>query len=165
MIDVADEFGVPSYLFFPPSAAFLGFLLHLQFLHDYEGLDINEFKDSDAELEVPSFANSVPGKAFPSLMIDKESGGPRCFFITREIQTRQGYSASIVRGFPVLREHGKLWCGSNQGDITCVRAQWASLLVVPSPTSPKGKVITSDYENIEQVLPEGFYIGRLELER
>ncbi|RVW82225.1 UDP-glucose flavonoid 3-O-glucosyltransferase 6 [Vitis vinifera] len=83
MIDVADEFGVPSYLFFTSSAAFLGFLLHLQFLHDYEGLDFNEFKDSDAELDVPSFAISVPGKVFPSRMFDKESGGLRCFFITR----------------------------------------------------------------------------------
>ncbi|CBI19988.3 unnamed protein product, partial [Vitis vinifera] len=73
MIDVADEFEVPSYLFFTSSAAFLGFMFHLQFLHDNEGLDFNEFKDSDAELEVPSYANPVPGKVFPSLMFGKEA--------------------------------------------------------------------------------------------
>ncbi|RVW60542.1 UDP-glucose flavonoid 3-O-glucosyltransferase 6 [Vitis vinifera] len=55
MIDVANEFGVPSYLFFTSSAAFLGFVLHLQSLHDHHNLEITEFKDSDAELEVPSF--------------------------------------------------------------------------------------------------------------
>ncbi|CBI23929.3 unnamed protein product, partial [Vitis vinifera] len=73
MTDVADEFEVPSYLFFTSSAAFLGFMFHLQFLHDYEGLDFNEFKDSHAELEVPSYANPVPGKVFPSVMFDKEA--------------------------------------------------------------------------------------------
>ncbi|CBI23868.3 unnamed protein product, partial [Vitis vinifera] len=73
MIDVADEFGVPSYLFFSSGAAVLGFLLHVQFLHDYEGLDINEFKDSDAELDVPTFVNSVPGNVFPAWMFDKET--------------------------------------------------------------------------------------------
>ena len=75
MIDVAGEFGVPSYLFFTSGAAFLGFLFHFQFLHDYAGLDFSEFKDSGAELEVPSYVNSVPGKAFPSMILDREGGG------------------------------------------------------------------------------------------
>ncbi|CBI23921.3 unnamed protein product, partial [Vitis vinifera] len=48
-------------------------MFHLQFLHDYKGLDFNEFKDSDAVLEVPSYVNSVPGKVFPSVMFDKEA--------------------------------------------------------------------------------------------
>ncbi|WKA00093.1 hypothetical protein VitviT2T_018483 [Vitis vinifera] len=75
MIDVADEFGVPSYLFSTSSAASLGFLLHLQFLHDYEGLNLDEFKNSDAELQVPSYANSVPGKVFPTMIFDKGVDG------------------------------------------------------------------------------------------
>ncbi|RVX02544.1 UDP-glycosyltransferase 71E1 [Vitis vinifera] len=84
MIDVADEFGVPSYLFSTSSAASLGFLLHLQFLHDYEGLNLDEFKDSDAELQVPSYANSVPDASAimswlddqpPSSVVSFASGG------------------------------------------------------------------------------------------
>ena len=75
MIDVADEFGLPSYLFFTSSSAFLGFLLRLQSLHDDEGVDVAEFKDSDAEFDVPSFINSVPVRVFPSVILDKESGG------------------------------------------------------------------------------------------
>ncbi|XP_034702704.1 anthocyanidin 3-O-glucosyltransferase 6-like [Vitis riparia] len=210
MIDVADEFGVPSYLFFPPSAAFLGFLLHLRFLHDYEGLDINEFKDSDAELEVSSFANSVPGKAFSSLMIDKESGGAEMLHhhtrrfrhvkgilvntvIELESHAIQSLSESTV---PVVYPVGPILNtrkGSDRGqqDASAIMSwlddQPPSSVVFQCFGSmgsfgadqikeiahalehsghrflwslrqppPKGKVITSDYENIEQVLLEGF---------
>ena len=60
MIDVANEFGVPSYIFYTSTAAFLGFNFHVQFLLDYEGLDLIQFKNSGAELEIPSYANPVP---------------------------------------------------------------------------------------------------------
>ncbi|WKA00096.1 hypothetical protein VitviT2T_018486 [Vitis vinifera] len=210
MIDVADEFGVPSYLFFTSSAAFLGFLLHLQFLHDYEGLDINEFKDSDAELEVPSFANSVPGKAFPSLLTDKESGGTEMFlfqtrrfrqvkgilvntFIELESHAIQSLSCSTV---PVVYPVGPIlntrmgsdggqqdaspimnWlddqppssvvflCFGSMGSFGADQIKEIAHALEHSghrflwslrQPPPEGKMIPSDYENIEQVLPEGF---------
>ena len=103
MIDVADEFGVPSYLFFTSSAAFLGFKFHLQFLHDHEGLDINEFKNSDAELQVPSFANLVPGKVFPSVMFDQEGGGTEMsLYHTRRFRQVKGI---MVNTFVELESH------------------------------------------------------------
>ncbi|KAJ9687284.1 hypothetical protein PVL29_015961 [Vitis rotundifolia] len=103
IVDVANEFGVPSYLFFTSSAAFLGFLFHLQFLHDYEGLDFDDFKDSDAELEVPSFVNSVPGKVFPSMMLDKEGGGAEVsLYHTRRFRQVKGI---MVNTFVELESH------------------------------------------------------------
>ena len=103
MIDVADEFGVPSYLFFTSGAAFLGFMFHLQFLHDHEGLDFNEFKDTDAELEVPSYVNSVPGKVFPSVVLDKEGGGTEMILHhTRRFRQVKG---TIVNTFVELESH------------------------------------------------------------
>ncbi|KAJ9687242.1 hypothetical protein PVL29_015919 [Vitis rotundifolia] len=103
MIDVADEFGVPSYLFFTSSAAFLGFMFHLQFLHDYEDLDFNEFKDSDTELEVPSYANPVPGKVFPPVMFDKERGGAEMLlYHTRRFRRVNGI---MVNTFVELESH------------------------------------------------------------
>ncbi|XP_034701312.1 anthocyanidin 3-O-glucosyltransferase 2-like [Vitis riparia] len=103
MIDVADEFGVPSYLFFTSSAAFLGFMFHFQFLHDYKGLDFNEFKDSDAVLEVPSYVNSVPGKVFPSVMFDKEGGGTEMLLHhTRRFKQVKGI---MVNTFVELESH------------------------------------------------------------
>ncbi|RID63007.1 hypothetical protein BRARA_E02039 [Brassica rapa] len=59
MIDVADEFGVPSYLFYTSNAGFLGLLLHMQFMYDSaeenNKYDMSEFEDSDAELVVPEW--------------------------------------------------------------------------------------------------------------
>ncbi|WCJ32666.1 UDP-glycosyltransferase 71A27 [Euphorbia peplus] len=64
MIDVASEFGVDSYILFPSSAASLGFMLFMQSLNDQQHVDTTMFKDSDTELAVPSFINSVPAKVF-----------------------------------------------------------------------------------------------------
>ncbi|XP_034701425.1 anthocyanidin 3-O-glucosyltransferase 2-like [Vitis riparia] len=211
MIDLADEFGVPSYLFFPSSAAFLGFLLHLQFLHDYEGLNLDEFKDSNAELEVPSYANSVPGKVFPSVMFDKEVNGAelplyhmRRFrqvkgimantFIELESHAIQSFSGSTVPPVypvgPILNT--RMGFGEDQQNASAIMSwlddQPPSSVVflcfgsmgsfgadqikeiahgldhsghrfLWSLRQPplKGKMeLPSDYENIEEVLPEGF---------
>ncbi|KAF2293827.1 hypothetical protein GH714_005087 [Hevea brasiliensis] len=72
MIDVANEFGVPSYIFFPSSAASLGFLLYVQKIHDEEKFDPNELKDSDATLPVPSLVNPFPAKVMPFAILSRE---------------------------------------------------------------------------------------------
>ncbi|GMP54471.1 hypothetical protein CsSME_00019636 [Camellia sinensis var. sinensis] len=70
MIDVANEFGVPTYVFFTSSAAFLGLMFHIDTLQQ----DVTELEDSDAELNVPAYANPVPAKFLPSVLFDKEGG-------------------------------------------------------------------------------------------
>ncbi|CAK7345186.1 unnamed protein product [Dovyalis caffra] len=72
MIDVANEFGVPSYVFFTSGAAFLGLQFYIQALHDEQKVDPTEFKDSDAELALSCLANPLPAKVLPSAVIDKE---------------------------------------------------------------------------------------------
>ncbi|KAF8041604.1 hypothetical protein BT93_A0258 [Corymbia citriodora subsp. variegata] len=73
LIDLANEFGVPSYVFFTSSAAFLGLMLHLQSLQDEHHVNIAEFKDSAGELDFPSFTNLLPTKILPSIVLTKES--------------------------------------------------------------------------------------------
>ena len=194
-----------------PALLFLASCCIWQFLHDYEGLDINEFKDSDAELEVPSFANSVPGKAFPSLMIDKESGWAEMLlhhtrrfrnvkgilvntFIELESHAIQSLSGSTV---PVLYPVGPIlntrmgsdggqqdasaiisWlddqppssvvflCFGSMGSFGADQIKeiahgldhsWHRFLWSLRQPPLKGKMeLPSDYENIEEVLPEGF---------
>ncbi|XP_058007063.1 anthocyanidin 3-O-glucosyltransferase 1-like [Hevea brasiliensis] len=72
MIDVANEFGVPSYIFFSSGAAFLGFMLYVQKIYDEEKFDPTELKDSDAELQVLSLINPFPGRVMPSAMLSKD---------------------------------------------------------------------------------------------
>ena len=103
MIDVANEFGVPSYIFFTCNAAFLGFKLHVQFLHDNEGLDLFQFKNSDAQLEIPSYVNPVPGKVYPSVMFDKEGGFAGMFL--HLARTYRQVKGIMVNTFNELESH------------------------------------------------------------
>ncbi|XP_056172628.1 putative UDP-glucose flavonoid 3-O-glucosyltransferase 3 [Syzygium oleosum] len=75
VIDLADEFGLPSYVFFSSSSAFLGLMLHLQSLQDEHHVDITEFKDSAGELDFPSFMNPLPAKVLPTLVLMKDAVG------------------------------------------------------------------------------------------
>nr|XP_023910842.1 anthocyanidin 3-O-glucosyltransferase 2-like [Quercus suber] len=71
MIDVAHELGVPSYVFFTSSAAFLGFMFYLPKRYDQLG---TEFRESDHESDIPSYVNPVPTSVLPSFVFNKEGG-------------------------------------------------------------------------------------------
>ncbi|XVF71133.1 hypothetical protein PTKIN_Ptkin12aG0011400 [Pterospermum kingtungense] len=66
--DLADEFSVPSYVFYTSGAAFLGFQFHMHAFHDEQKVDIVELKDPDTEFTIPSYVNPVSTKFFPPLM-------------------------------------------------------------------------------------------------
>uniref|UniRef100_A0A5B6YPL1 Glycosyltransferase n=1 Tax=Davidia involucrata TaxID=16924 RepID=A0A5B6YPL1_DAVIN len=105
MIDVANEFGVPSYVFFTSSAAFLGLMFHLQSLQDDQKQDITDFKDSalEAKLFVPSFSNPVPAKVLPSVVLDKEGGGCAMFLANaRRFRETKGI---MINTFAELESH------------------------------------------------------------
>ncbi|XP_034892681.1 anthocyanidin 3-O-glucosyltransferase 6-like [Populus alba] len=72
IIDVANEFGVPSYIFFTSAAAFLGTTLYIQALHDEQKVDPTEFKNSDVELVMPCLASPFPAKVLPSSLLGKD---------------------------------------------------------------------------------------------
>lgn len=75
MIDVADELGLPTYVFCTTGAADLGLMFHLQALRDEQNKDCTEFKDSDAELVVPSFVNPLPAaRVIHGVLFEKEAG-------------------------------------------------------------------------------------------
>ncbi|XP_062106995.1 anthocyanidin 3-O-glucosyltransferase 2-like [Humulus lupulus] len=78
MIDVANEFKVPTYVFFTSSAGFLGLTLHIQAHHDDKdgetNMDTTHFsQDSDAEFSVLGFLNPVPTSVFPGVFFDDAS--------------------------------------------------------------------------------------------
>ncbi|XP_024932651.2 anthocyanidin 3-O-glucosyltransferase 6 [Ziziphus jujuba] len=72
MIDVAQEFEVPTYVFCTVSAAYVSLIFHLQTLGDQRNIDLSGLKtDPDAELVFPGFVNPVPGQILPDLLLDK----------------------------------------------------------------------------------------------
>lgn len=79
MIDVANEFEVPSYVFFASGAAVLGFTLHVQRLRDDFSEDVASYLDKDINLSIPTYFNPVPAKLSPGLLFVKEQDGSNAF--------------------------------------------------------------------------------------
>ncbi|PPD88933.1 hypothetical protein GOBAR_DD14145 [Gossypium barbadense] len=65
--------GVPSYVFYASSAAFLGFQSQALDLQDEQNVNIVELKDSDTEFTIPSYINPVSSKLFPTILLNPES--------------------------------------------------------------------------------------------
>lgn len=102
MIDVANEFGVPTYAFFTSSAGFLGLMLHFQQLREEKVLDTAELKnDLEAELVVPSFSSRVPVKALPDVILD-ESRVDHIFNFFRRLRETKGI---LVNTYAELESH------------------------------------------------------------
>ncbi|KAG7626124.1 UDP-glucuronosyl/UDP-glucosyltransferase [Arabidopsis thaliana x Arabidopsis arenosa] len=90
MIDVANEFGVPSYMFYTSNATFLGLQVHVEYLYDVKNYDVSDLKDSDTtELEVPCLTRPLPVKCFPSVLLTKE-WLPVMFRQTRRFRETKG---------------------------------------------------------------------------
>ncbi|XP_031092470.1 anthocyanidin 3-O-glucosyltransferase 2-like [Ipomoea triloba] len=73
-MDVAEEFGVPTYVFYALGAAMLGLHLHFQSLKDDRGILASEFKDSDPDLNIPTYFKPFPVKLLPSFVLDTTDG-------------------------------------------------------------------------------------------
>ncbi|KAL2482173.1 UDP-glycosyltransferase 71B7 [Forsythia ovata] len=101
MIDVANEFGVPTYVFFTSSAALLGFTFYLQSRSDEQKLDVTECKNSNAELLIPTYINPVPANVFPSKFFDKD-GSAMFFSMARRFRETKGI---MINTFLDLEAH------------------------------------------------------------
>ncbi|OWM81559.1 hypothetical protein CDL15_Pgr007597 [Punica granatum] len=102
MMDVANELQVPTYTFFTCSAAFLGFMFHVQALQD-EGKDLlSEFKGSvNAKLEIPTLINPLLARVFPAFALNEE---PRVWFLdlARRFRETKGI---MINSFKELEPH------------------------------------------------------------
>ncbi|GAB4839303.1 hypothetical protein Ancab_028830 [Ancistrocladus abbreviatus] len=98
MIDIANEFSIPSYLFFTSSAAFLGLTLHLPAHYNQVG---REFTVSDPESIIPSFKNPVPSSVIPTFAFIKAGYSTFLNHATRFGETK----GIIVNTFAELEPH------------------------------------------------------------
>ncbi|ESW14543.1 hypothetical protein PHAVU_008G290200 [Phaseolus vulgaris] len=117
MIDVADEFHVPSLVFFTSGLAFLGLTLHLHTLKEEENA---EFTVSDAEFVTPSFAKPLPKPNLPYMALSKE-WEPVFLAFARGLKKARGI---IVNSFEELESHAA-----------------HSLLNGPQPIYPVGPIL------------------------
>lgn len=102
MIHVAEEFGIPAYVFFPSPASFLGAMLHCQSLHDDHGQDVSELRNSESELLIPSYANPVPPDVLSLVLVDKYQWRTRFLQYSRDYRKAKGV---IVNTFNDLESY------------------------------------------------------------
>lgn len=90
MIDMGNEFGIPSYVFYSSSASFLSFKLFFQSLRDEHNKDITQYRDSDEEFSIPGFVNPVPAKVMPTMMLDANGGSELVMESARQMRQAKG---------------------------------------------------------------------------
>nr|XP_016458911.1 PREDICTED: anthocyanidin 3-O-glucosyltransferase 2-like [Nicotiana tabacum] len=103
-MDVADEFKIPSYVFFTSPAAFLGLMLHFQFLEDECQQDVSLFKNTDSSnlLSFPSYAYPVPPSVLPMVLVDRDTWLGRFLDFARGYRKAKGI---IINTFAELEIH------------------------------------------------------------
>ncbi|KAI5683002.1 hypothetical protein M9H77_04230 [Catharanthus roseus] len=102
MIDVANEFGVPSYVYYTSGAAMLGLVLHFQHLRDDLNEDIIEYKDKDTDFTVPTYINPLHSKVLPSVLFDNEEGSKLFLDQAKRYRETKGI---IINTFLELESH------------------------------------------------------------
>ncbi|GAB2282502.1 hypothetical protein Dimus_017044 [Dionaea muscipula] len=102
MIDVAKELDVPCYIFFTSNASLLSLTFHFQSLRDDHGVDVTEFTDPDARLDVPGFKNRVPCSVLPMVFLDKDRGCDDMLDHARRYRQAKGI---LVNTFTELESH------------------------------------------------------------
>ncbi|KAL3624650.1 hypothetical protein CASFOL_031318 [Castilleja foliolosa] len=90
MIDVAEECGTPAYVFFTSPASFLGAMLHCQTLQDEQNIDVPGLKNSDTDLEIPSFARPVPPNVMSLVLVDERQWLDRFLHYARDYRKAKG---------------------------------------------------------------------------
>nr|GEY15614.1 hypothetical protein [Tanacetum cinerariifolium] len=76
MINVANEFNVPIYVFFTSNAAFLGFILHLKTRCDDQNQDVIELSNSDTVITIPNISIPRLYPVGPILNLNAGAGKP-----------------------------------------------------------------------------------------
>ncbi|CAH9120830.1 unnamed protein product [Cuscuta epithymum] len=114
MMDLADEFGIPAYVYYTSGAAMLGLHLHLRRLKDDYGKDVTEFKESDPDLEIPTYSKPFPVKLLPAVTLDKTDGVADLFSdIAKRIRGAKGILVNTfleleVHALEFLRQEGRV---------------------------------------------------------
>ncbi|PON49399.1 UDP-glucuronosyl/UDP-glucosyltransferase [Trema orientale] len=99
MIDVANELGLPSYMFMTSNPGFLSLMLYLPTRHNQIS---SEFDVSDFELTLPAFRNPVPSSVLPWPVFCKDGGYSAYVKLAQRFSETKGI---IVNSFAELESH------------------------------------------------------------
>ncbi|KAJ9558552.1 hypothetical protein OSB04_013166 [Centaurea solstitialis] len=161
MMDVADEFGVPTYIFFTSNAAFLGFNLCIQIICESGNKGVAEFSDPEADWKthaIESFLsldNDFPTvyPVGPVLNLDSIAVNPQDSDLSGWLDGQQPSSVVFL-------------CFGSAGSFDEVQVKEIAHAIERSghpfvwslrrPSQPEQGINLGDYEDPGVVLPEGF---------
>ncbi|KAL8196050.1 hypothetical protein R6Q57_025050 [Mikania cordata] len=98
---VANEFNVPTNVFFTSNAAFLGFKMFIQTLSEDMNQDVVALSNTDIVMSVPSFVKPLPTKVFWSILQTREG----LEFALSSARKLKKVNAIIVNTFLELETH------------------------------------------------------------
>ncbi|KAM6578205.1 hypothetical protein CsatB_030042 [Cannabis sativa] len=101
MMDVANELGLPSYMFMPSNIGFLSSMLYLATRHDQISSELKESNPNEYSLK--GFHNPVPWSALPQAYFCKDGGYSACVKMAQRFRETKGI---IVNSFEGLEAHG-----------------------------------------------------------
>ena len=96
---MANELGLPSYLFLTTGAGLLGLMLYLPTRHAQISTELDV---SDLDLELPSFANPVPVRVLPEGVTNKHGGYATYIELAQRLREVKGI---IVNTFAELEPY------------------------------------------------------------
>ncbi|KAI5583321.1 hypothetical protein BDE02_06G006200 [Populus trichocarpa] len=101
MVDVGNDFGLRSYVFFTSGVGYLSLLFSMQTMKDEQNVDSTQFKDSETELVISSFAKPIPARVLPSMFLNKDVVPGFLNFARKYKQTK----GIVVNTFLELESH------------------------------------------------------------
>ena len=99
LVGMANELGLPSYLFLTTGAGLLGLMLYLPTRHAQISTELDV---SDLDLELPSFANPVPVRVLPEGVTNKHGGYATYIELAQRLREVKGI---IVNTFAELEPY------------------------------------------------------------
>ncbi|EPS62890.1 hypothetical protein M569_11899 [Genlisea aurea] len=102
MIDVAEAFSVPAYVFFTSGASFLGLMIQLHRLIWEQKLDLMEIKNAVEKDSVPSYETPFPARVLPKGTFWLPDG-PKFYGLTEDFKRARGI---LINTFLELETHG-----------------------------------------------------------
>ncbi|GMN23791.1 hypothetical protein TIFTF001_000266 [Ficus carica] len=99
LMDVANELGLPSYMFFTSNLGLLGLMLYLPTRHEQISF---ELKDSSPDVILSGFVNPVPASVLPSPVFDKDGGYITYIKLAQRFRETKGI---IVNSFTEMESH------------------------------------------------------------
>ncbi|KAL4368373.1 hypothetical protein GQ457_05G005050 [Hibiscus cannabinus] len=189
LVDLANEFGVPNYAFFTSGAGFLGFLFYTQALHDEQKIEFGELKDTDTVFTIPSEVKGIMINTFSEL--ESHAVGSLCngklqippiypvgplLNLEGSRNLHQNYD-SIMQWLDEQPSSSVVYlCFGSMGSFGVDQVKEITYALEQSrhrflwslrrpPEQGKDVMIHSlnDYENVAEVLPEGFLDRTIEI--